>query len=175
MQSAGLGGIILEEDNNTFKQPQAAYVYNGNQINLPVRYIYYNGTLYDFKNGTNSAIYIIPQITQVSTGIQIDEEGALIYLSPKVVDSLFAQLYLMNDSSREYKGAVTLAHSEPDPLGTYIEMYSGKKLNEFFYFNGIRGPLDIWKVTPPANIIARPEFLMPSGTYAGLDNLTFVK
>ena len=81
----------------------------------------------------------------------------------------------MNDTSKEYKGAVTLAHSEPDPLETYIEMYSGKKMNEFFYFNGIRGPLKIWKVTPPANIIARPEFLMSSGTYAGLDNLTFVK
>ena len=174
MQNAGLGGIILQSENGKFLQPIAAYVYNGNQINLPVRYIYYNGTLYDFKNGTNSAIYVMPQITQVNTGIQLDEMGALMYLSPKVVDSLMAQLYLMNDPSKEYKG-VTLAHSEPDPLGTYIEMYSGKKLNEFFYFNGVRGPLKIWKITPPANIIARPEFLMPSGTYAGLDNLTFVK
>jgi asparagine N-glycosylation enzyme membrane subunit Stt3 len=174
MQNAGLGGIILQSENGKFQQPIAAYVYNGNQINLPVRYIYYNGTLYDFKNGTDSAIYIMPEITQVNTGIQIDEMGALMYLSPKVVNSLMSQLYIMNDPSKEYKG-VALAHSEPDPLGTYIEMYSGKKLNEFFYFNGVRGPLKIWKITPPENIIARPEFLMPSGTYAGLDNLTFVK
>jgi hypothetical protein len=176
MQSAGLGGIILEQENGKFKQPLAAYVYNGNQINLPVRYIYYNGTLYDFKNGTNSAIYIMPEISQVSTGIQVDDIGALMYFSPKVVNSLMAQLYIMNDPLNEYKGGITLAHSEPDPLGTYIEMYSGKKLNEFFYFNGVRGPLKIWKVTPPANIIAIPEFAMPSGTYNGeLDNSTFVK
>ena len=174
VQNAGIGGIILQKENNQFKQPIAAYVYNGNQINLPIRYLYYNGTLYDFKNGTNSGVYIMPQIVQSETGIQLDEEGALIYLSSKVVDSLIAQLYLMNDPLDKYKG-VELAHSEPDPLETYLEMYSGINLNEFFYFNGIRGPLKIWEVNPPENIIAREEFTMTSGEFAGLDNLTFVK
>jgi asparagine N-glycosylation enzyme membrane subunit Stt3 len=174
MQGGGLGGIMVQEENNQFKQPTAVYIYNGNQISIPLRYIYYNGKLYDFKSGYNSGIYIIPQITQVSNGLQIDEKGALIYLSPKVVDSLVAQLYLMNDPLNKYTG-VTLAHSEPDPLEISIEMYSGKKINEFFYFNGIRGPLKIWKVTPSENIIARPEFLALSGEFAGLDNLTFVK
>jgi len=174
MQGAGLGGIIVQEENNKFQQPIAAYIYNGNQINLPIRYIYYNGKLYDFKNGTNSIIYIIPQIKQVNTGIQLDEKGALIYFSPKVANSLVAQLYLMNDPLNKYEG-VELAHSEPDPLETSIEMYSGKDINEFFYFNGIRGPLKIWKVNPPEYIIAREEFSMTSGEYAGLDNLTLVK
>ena len=176
MQNTGLGGIILKQENNELQQPLAAYIYNGNQINLPMRYLYYNGTLYDFKNGTNSAIYIIPQLTQVQTGIQFDEMGAVIYLSPKVVDSLIAQLYLMNDPLNEYgKEGVHLAHSEPDPIETYIETYSGKKINEFFYFNGLRGPLKIWKFTPAENIIAREEFTRISGEFAGLDNLTFVK
>jgi asparagine N-glycosylation enzyme membrane subunit Stt3 len=173
-QNSGLGGIIVQEENGKFKQPLAAYIYNGNQINLPIRYIYYNGTLYDFKNGTNSTIYIIPQITQVSGGIQVDDEGALMFFSSKVTNTLFAQVYLMNDPSKRFTG-ITLAHSEPDSLQTAIEMYSGKNINEFFYFNGIRGPLKIWKINPPDNIIARPEFLMTSGAYAGLDNLTFVK
>jgi asparagine N-glycosylation enzyme membrane subunit Stt3 len=174
MQNSGLGGIIVEEENNKFQQPLAAYIYNGNQISLPIRYLYYNGTLYDFKNGTNSLIYIIPQIKQTNTGITMDEKGALMYLSPKASDSLIAQLYLMNDPLKKYEG-VELAHSEPDSLETYIEMYSNKDLNEFFYFNGIRGPLKIWKVTPPENIIARQEFSMTSGEFAGLDNITFVK
>jgi asparagine N-glycosylation enzyme membrane subunit Stt3 len=174
MQNTGLGGIIVQEENNKFQQPSAVYIYNGNQISLPIRYIYYNKTLYDFKNGTDSIVYIIPQISQVGTGLQINEKGALIYFSPKTANSLFAQLYLMNDPLKEYKG-FELAHSEPDPLETAIEMYSGKNINEFFYFNGIRGPLKIWKITPPENIIAREEFTMVSGKYAGLDNLTFVK
>jgi len=174
MQSTGLGGIVVPEENNKFQQPFAVYVYNGNQVSLPIRYIYYNRKLYDFGNGTNSAVYIIPQIRQVNTGIQVDEKGALMYFSPKVFDTLFAQLYLMDDPSNKY-GGIELAHSEPDPLQTAVEMYSGKSLNEFFYFNGIRGPLKIWKITPPEYIIAREEFLKTSGEFAGLDNLTFVK
>jgi asparagine N-glycosylation enzyme membrane subunit Stt3 len=174
MQNSGLGGVIVQKADNKFQQPTAAYIYNGNRIDLPIRYLYYNGTLYDFKNGTNSGVYIIPQITQANNGLQLDEEGALIYMSPKVVNSLVAQLYLMNDPLNKYK-TVKLAHSEPDPLETYLEMYSTMKINEFFYFNGLRGPLKIWKVEYPDNIIARPEFAMTSGEYAGLDNLTFVK
>jgi hypothetical protein len=173
-QNSGIGGIILEKENNTFKQPIAAYIYNEKQINLPVRYLYYNNKLYDFKNGTNSGVYIIPKIDQSGNNLQLDEEGALIYFSPKVVDSLIAQLYLMNDPSNKYKG-IELAHSEPDPLETYLETYSGMNLNEFFYLNGLRGPLKIWEVNPPENIIAREEFAMLSGEFAGLDNLTFVK
>lgn len=174
MQNSGLGGVVVQEENGKFQQPMAVYIYNGNQISIPMRYIYYNGQLYDFKNGTNSAIYILPQISQVEGGLKIDEKGALIYMSPKVANSLVAQLYLMNDPLHEYNG-VTLAHSEPDPLETSIESYSGKQINEFFYFGGLRGPLKIWKVNPPENIIAREEFTMISGEFAGLDNLTFVK
>jgi len=174
MQGTGIGGIILQEERNEFQQPLAAYMYNGNQINIPIRYIYYKGKLYDFKIGTKSIVYIIPQIKQANTGIQFEEMGALIYLSPKVANSLVAQLYLMNDPLNKYEG-VKLVHSEPDPIETSIETYSGNDINEFFYFNGIRGPLKIWEINPPENIIAREEFSMISGEYAGLDNLTFVK
>lgn len=174
VENSGIGGIILEKENGKFQQPLAAYITNGNQINLPVRYLYYNYTLYDFKNGTNSAVYVIPQISQVNNGIQLDEEGALIYFSPRVVDSLVAQLYLMNDPKGLYEG-VELVHSEPDPLETYLETYSGMRLNEFFYFSGLRGPLKIWEVNPSENIITLEEFSAISGEYAGLDNRTFTK
>ena len=174
VENSGIGGIILEKENGKFKQPIAAYITNGNQVNLPVRYLYYNNTFYDFKNGTNTAVYVIPQITQVNNGIQLDEEGALIYLSSRVVDSLVAQLYLMNDPKGIYEG-VELVHSESDPLETYLETYSGMRLNEFFYFSGLRGPLKIWEINAPENIIALKEFSAVSGGYAELDNMTFVK
>jgi hypothetical protein len=174
MQNAGIGGIIIQEEKDKFQQPSAAYIYNGKQIDLPMRYIYYKGILYDFKSGINSIAYIIPQIIQSNGGLKIDEKGAIIYFSPKVANSLVAQLYLMNDPSNKYIG-VELAHSEPDPLETSIEAYYGININEFFYFEGIRGPLKIWSINPPEYIIAREEFAMTSGEYAGLDNLTFVK
>lgn len=173
-QNSGIGGIIIEEKNNKLQQPIAAYVYNGNQKNIPMRYAYYNKTWYDFKNGTNSAVYIIPQIRQTENGISLDEKGALIYLSPRTMNSLIAQLYLMNDPKKMYEG-VELAHSEPDPIETYLEMYSQIDINEFFYFNGLRGPLKIWKVESPKDIIAIEEFSAVSGGYAQSDNVTFRK
>jgi len=175
MENSGIAGVIVEKENGKFKQPIVAYVYNGNQVNIPMRYLYYNGTIYDFKNGTNSGIYIIPQISQVNNALQLDEEGALIYLSPKVIDSLVAQVYLMNDPLKRYNNSLKLEHSEPDPLKTYLEMYSTMKINEFFYLGGIRGPLKIWSVHPSERIIAREEFTKVSGEYAELDNLTFIR
>ncbi len=171
---SGIGGIILEKENGTFKQPNAVYIYNGNQISIPMRYVYYDGTLYDFEEGINSAAYIIPLLSQTELGVQLDNEGALIYLSPRVVDSLISKLYLMNDPNKEYRG-VKLAHSEPDPLKTYLETYGGMKLNEFFYFSGLRGPLKIWKIDSPEDIRVLEEFSAVSGEYAGLDNMTFIK
>ena len=140
-----------------------------------MRYLYYNGTIYDFKNGTNSGIYIIPQISQINNALQLDEEGALIYLSPKVMDSLIAQVYLMDDPLKRYNNSLKLEHSEPDPLKTYLEMYSNMNINEFFYLNGLRGPLKIWSVHPPEKIIAREEFTNVSGEYAELDDLNFIR
>lgn len=173
-QNSGIGGVIIEKENGKFQQPIAVYVYNGNQINLPIRYLYYNGTLHDFKNGTNTGIYLIPHIIQSDAGLQLDEEGALMYFSAKTIDSLVVQLYLMDDPLEEYEG-VKLVHSEKDSVETYLEMYSDMEINEFFYFNGVRGPLKIWKINHSENIIAREEFIKPYGEYAGLDNLTFVK
>ena len=175
MENSGIGGIITEKENGKFKQPIAAYIYNGNQVNIPMRYLYYNGTIYDFKNGTNSGIYIIPQISQINNALQLDEEGALIYLSPKVMDSLIAQVYLMDDPLKRYNNSLKLEHSEPDPLKTYLEMYSNMNINEFFYLNGLRGPLKIWSVHPPEKIIAREEFTNVSGEYAELDDLNFIR
>ena len=174
VQNSGLGGIIIQEGNNEFQQPIGAYIYNNNQINIPLRYLYYNGKLHDFKTGLNAGIYIIPSINQVSNGIQVDNLGALMYFSPRTINTLVTKLYLMNDPLKEYSGVI-LSHSEPDPLEPIIELYSGQQINEFFYFSGLRGPLKIWEVNPSENILIREEFSMTSGGYAQLDNLTFVK
>jgi len=47
----------------------------------------------------------------------------------------------------------------------------GANFGDFVYFNGFRGPIRIWEVDYPENIVAREEFTRLSGEYAVFDNL----
>ncbi|MBA7704313.1 hypothetical protein ES703_113118 [subsurface metagenome] len=176
-KKAILAGIILEttKSKNTvsLKQPKGVFFYNEKQTRIPLRYVYYNGEILDFKNGLDVVVYIIPKVDQTSQGIQVNNLGAVIYLSPKVSKSLVAQLYLMNDSFDSYK-TIKLVHSEPDPIIESLNS-QGLNLNEFIYFNGIKGPIKIWKVDYPSNIIAREEFLNYTGEWAEFDDLEFTR
>ncbi|PIO08340.1 hypothetical protein COU59_01805 [Candidatus Pacearchaeota archaeon CG10_big_fil_rev_8_21_14_0_10_34_12] len=171
--NAVFGGAILKyvEKNNqiTFSQPIGVYIYNNKQISIPMRYVYYNGELYDFENGLDSVIQIVSLVSQNNNQIQIDSLGTIIYLSPKVSKSLFAQLYLLDNAFGRYP-TVKIAHSEPDPLVATINA-QGANIKNFVFFNGFRGPLNIWKVEYPSNILSKEEFRKTSGEYAELDNL----
>ena len=172
-------GVILEEANvsgiASFKQPNGIYYYNGKQYRVPLRYVYYNGNIYDFKSGLNATFMIIPYIYSGSNGgTQIDVRGAGIYLSPRVNEGLFARLYLMDDVFNDYP-TIKLAHSEDDFVVKSLKD-QGVDIGEFIYYNGFRGPLKIWKVDYPSNIITRSEFLSPETKgWAEYDNLTFTK
>ncbi len=164
----------LEEENLiSFKQPKGVFVYNNQQIRIPLRYVYFNNELIDFENGLDVVIKIIPKISQAGGGIQIDNLGTAIYLSPKVSKGLFAQLYLLNDAFKNYP-TVTIAHAESDPTIKGLNN-QGADLEEFVFFNGFRGPIKIWKVDYPSNTLAKEEFLRTSGDYAEFDDLEFVK
>ena len=176
-QKAGLGAILFETQENgettSFKQPQGIYVYNGKQYNLPIRYLEYEGNFRDFQTGINATVKIIPLISSSNGGIQIDPLGTILYLSPKVSSSLFAQLYLMNDPQKQYP-TINLAHSEDDPAVAQLKV-QGANIKEFIYYQGVRGPIKIWNVNYPENILSREEFLGNNQGYAVLDNLEFTK
>jgi len=157
----------------SFNKSYAIFIYNNQQITIPVRYVYFKGKMIDFGGGLDAVIRIIPAASSTGQNIQFDDFGAVIYLSPRVSKSLFAQLYLMDDPFNKYP-TVKLAHSEPDPLVGSLNM-QGANIQDFIYFNGFRGPIKIWKVDYPDNIIAREEFFRTSGGYAEFDNLQFVK
>lgn len=171
-------GIIMETIDDAKKgksqitQPKAVFMYNGKQISLPMRYVYYNGKQIDFGSGINSTFMIIPYVSQSSTGqLQIDNLGAGNYLSPKVSKGLYAQLYLMQDTNNLYP-TITVAHVEDDPVIKQLEA-QGANLGEFIYFQGLRSPLKIWKVSYPANVEANLEFMATDGKFAEFDNLSF--
>lgn len=169
-----MGGIILKTEANDsveFSQPLGAFFYNEKQYIIPIRYLYYNGNIIDFKAGVNTTVMVIPAVTSTGTQVTIDYAGAVIYMSPKVSQSLFTQLYLFDDVNKRYP-TVTLAHSEPNEFVTMLNA-QGANVGEFVYFSGFQGPIKIWKVEYPSNIVRNEEFLKKSGEYAELDNLTF--
>lgn len=174
---AGLGAVIFETigsgETVSFGQPTAIYVYNGQQYRIPIRYLEYEGDFSDFGLGVESTVKIFPYIGVSGQNLQIDPIGAMMYLSPRVTSSLFAQLYLMNDPNNLYL-TLNLSHSEPDPVVTSLKS-QGANVNEFVYYQGIRGPIKIWGVNYPDDIISREEFLRTEGRYAEFDNLTFTK
>jgi len=166
--------ILRENGSLMFKQPVGVFIYNQKQVTIPIRYLQNENQVLDFGSGLDSTIKVIPFVSQNNQGaIQVDRIGAAIYLSPKVSKSLFSQLYLLNDPLKKYE-TVKLAHSQPDIVLADLNS-QGANIGEFAYFNGFRGPIKIWKVDYPENILAREEFLRTEGEYADMDNLQFVR
>lgn len=167
---AGIGAIVLEkqlfDSGNktmaTFKQPEGIYVYNGQQYSLPLRYLYMNDQLVDYKSGVEATAYVYPNVYNGAQGQQFDQEGAVMYLSAKVKDSLVAKLYLMNDPDDEYS-ELELVHSEA------VYPFA-------FNYGGYRGAIKIYKVNLDEmdNIIARNEFTAVFGEYGEFDDLQFI-
>jgi len=167
-------GIIMESssknDSIEVKQPIGVFIYNNKQYQLPIRYVYLNGKIIDFKTGINATFRIVPSLTQnANGGIGMDPLGAGIYLSERVQKGLFAQLYLMNDVYNQYP-TVKVAHSEDDYIVKALQA-QGVNLGEIVYFNGLRMPLKTWKVEYPYNIIANEGFMAESGEYGAADSL----
>ncbi len=178
-ERAILKGVLLEISNrkelNSFSRPIGVFSINNNQYRIPIRYLYLNGEILDFEIGINSLIQVMPSIQQnISGEITIDRAGAVVYLSEKVKDSLFAHLYLMDDPLGKYP-TIKLAHIESDFIINDLRS-RGIEIGEFVYYQGLKGPIKIWDTrTIPENILIRQEFLMSFGEYAELDNLEFIK
>jgi len=166
-------GIILsaasQEGTYYSKQPEAVYVYNDQQIRIPLRYLYMQEELIDFGSGLDAVFFIVPLVENSNKGISAEELGAGVYLSPKVSKSLFAQLYLMNDPFDKYP-TINLAHSEFD-IVTNSLISQGMDLGEFVYYQGFRGPIKIWEVNYPEETKTHEEFLEINFSFGGLDYL----
>ena len=174
--NAIVAGVILETALEgglvTFSQPKGIFIYNQKQITLPLRYVYFEDRIMDFVTGVDAIVRIIPSAGQNNQQIQIDKMGAVIYLSPKVSKSFFAQLYLLNDVFDNYE-TIKLVHSQPDQVVSSFGS-QGANFGEFIFFQGFRGPIKIWEVSYPSNILAKEEFIRLNGEYAEFDDLKFV-
>lgn len=164
-ERAGILGIFLTtskrmEGNDTlisFEQPIGVFVYNNQRKELPIRYLYYNGQIIDYGTGINSTIVLLDKLEQTGQGVLIDNYGALIYLSEKTMNSLFAQLYLMNDPFNRYP-TINLVHSEDDSVVNFAKM-AGLSKQDMLYYHGFRGPIKIWEIEYGENVKVHPELL----------------
>ncbi|MBS3108877.1 hypothetical protein J4409_03325, partial [Candidatus Woesearchaeota archaeon] len=120
------------------EQPIAVLVYNGQQFNVPLK-CYYLDNLFEFDgDGLDGCLRFIPTID----GQQGNPLGAGLYLSPKVRVTLFSRLFLFNEDSKYFK----LVYD--DSKGMPLAVYNGRLI----------GPLKIWEISYPDNLVIPKEY-----------------
>ena len=148
-RGAAFGAFIVEtqsvEDNGTqigmnFVQPRGILIYNGQQIEIPINCIYFNDQKLEFDNpnGINACLRVIPTIN----GDQINQIGAMLYISPRVKKTLFTRLYLFNEEDENFKIGYNDQNNFP------LSVYNGRLI----------GPLKIWEVSYPSNLQIPEEY-----------------
>ena len=93
---------------------------------------------------------MFPRVTENS----LEDGGALIYLSSRVVNSNFAKFYLYGEEDETF----TLAHSQDDIVVESLKS-QGLNVKNFVYYRGFRGPIKIWELNYPKNTKINVEFL----------------
>jgi len=161
-ENSALMGINVKviENNGTivaFQQPEAIFYSNGQQITILMRYLYYKGKLYDYKIGIDSTIYLIQRVLSTNNGLQIDELGSAIYISPRVMKGMMAQIYILDNSLGNFDN-FQLVHTEPNIIINYFNS-QGANLRDFVYYNGLQGPIKIWSIKYTGNEKPNPEYL----------------
>jgi asparagine N-glycosylation enzyme membrane subunit Stt3 len=153
---AGLGAILIEKDTNNevISNPRGIFVYEGKQYNLPFRYVF-DGEFKDFGYGIESGIFLMPSAEQQGNSVNIKQDGALVYLSGRVVKSQLARLYLYKQETEGFE----LVHTEDDFLVASMKAQGAVIENDFIYFQGVRGPIRVWEIHYPSNIEFKQEYL----------------
>jgi asparagine N-glycosylation enzyme membrane subunit Stt3 len=149
---SGVIAIIIEKNSSGLMQPYGIFYYQGNQYLLPLRYGY-SSSLTDFNSGVQSGIFLFPIATQTS----VINDGALLYLSERTVNSQLARLYLFGEKNSYFR----LVHSQDNEIVERIKA-SGASNSDFVYFGGLQGPIKIWQVSYPQGIQVNPDYLKPS-------------
>jgi hypothetical protein len=156
-KKTGIGAIILKKDNKqeSLYQPEAIFIYNNKQYNIPLRYMYYNGKLNDFKTGLDAGIFIYPRLSvNQNNQPNINKIGAIAYLSEKTINSNFVNFYLFNENSENFK----LVHTEKNLIVDSLES-QGIELGDFIQYQGFQGPIKIWEINYPSDVMFKEKYL----------------
>jgi len=153
---AGLMAILIEKDQGSkiITNPRGVFVYEGRQYSLPFRYAF-DGEFKDFGFGVESGVFLMPKVEQQGNSLNIKQDGALLYLSSRVVKSQLARLYLYKQDSDAFK----LVHNEDDYIVAAMKAQNAVIENDLVYYNGVRGPIRIWEIHYPQDIKLDKKYL----------------
>ncbi len=146
-QRAGIAGFLIptkQEGNQTaIQQPTAVLIYNGQQTRVPLECVFIGGKEAKFpEQGLKGCLQIVPKIENQ----QMDPLGAALYLSERVVKGRFGQYYMFGRESEYFK----LVYSDEKEIP--LAIYNGR----------IIGPLKIWKVSYPEDMVINQTYLQIS-------------
>ncbi len=144
--SAGIGAVVVPFDNikQSYSQPYIIVVYQGQQYNVNMRYLYIKGHIFDFGSGIEATTYIFPKLIVNGGQVSANEAGAALFLSPRLMKGMLAQVYILEDALGNFPN-FKLAHAESALIIDDLRA-QGLQLPEFVYYNGILGPIKIWKI-----------------------------
>ncbi|MBT4166288.1 hypothetical protein HOE04_04590 [archaeon] len=147
---SGVGALILPTENvmgqTVFRQPYAVVVYQGIQHNVYLRYLSISGEQFmDFNTGIDASIYVFPKLNpQANGGITANPFGAAMFISPRLMRGMMAQVYIMDDPLKKFEN-FKLNYTQQNLFIESLEA-QGMDLPDFVYYQGIQGPIKIWKV-----------------------------
>jgi dolichyl-diphosphooligosaccharide--protein glycosyltransferase len=154
-ERAAIGAFTLnikrEGEEWTITQPTAIIIYQGKQVSIPLKGVYFKEKLLDFGNGFGY-LYITPRIT--SEGI--NEFGAALYISEKSINALWVKLYLLNQT----EGNFELVHAEQNLIIQELRSKYNLSVSDIAFYGDTQGPIKIWKINYPENITIKPEYLL---------------
>lgn len=144
--SAGVGAIILPSDNikKIYQQPYMIIVYQGQQYDIKLRYLYVNENLVDFGKGIEGTVYVFTKLEVNSGKVQVNDKGAVMYLSPRLMRGMLSQVYILNDPFKKFPN-FEIVHVESALIIDNLRS-QGLPLPELVYYNGLQGPIKIWKI-----------------------------
>ena len=157
--NAGVGAIITPVNTATgqFEQPRAIMTYQGQQHDVNIRYLYFKGQLFDYGNGIEAAAYVIPRLNVEGGRVSLEEQGAMLYVSPRLLRGMLAQVYILDDAFGNFPN-FKLVHTQSSLIVDDLRA-QGLDLPEFVYYQGLQGPIKIWKIEYTGNEELKEEYV----------------
>ncbi len=146
-RAAVVGGVVtIQEKGDSIiaTQPYLVVVYSGKQYNVNLKYIQIDDEFIEFNEGIEAALYVYPSLTSSSNGVSINNLGAAMYLSPRVMKGMLAQKYILDDPFNNFPN-FKLVHSEPSAISSILRAQNIDS-PDFVYYGGVQGPIKIWEV-----------------------------
>jgi len=135
--------LPLKNNSNTIEQPNAIVIYQGKQIEIPIKKVYFKGKEYAFEDGLENEFYIIPQVSEKG----FNEIGGALYIGERGLKALWTKLYLLNESEN-----FKLVHAEEHPILDSLRTTYHLNIGDFLmYGSNVLGPIKIWEIEYPTN------------------------